>query len=192
MNRERLMSLPTSPIRRSDLAMSDEQARTLLRQGFSGQLATAGADQWPYVIPLLYVWKDERIFVHTSRAAGHFRASVEKNHRVCFLVNEPGTVYGYGRFQCDSSLSYRSVMAFGSLGEVDGPQHVAEFCDELMLKYGADEFNDRPRSVYPRLHDIAVYAIQVERLTGKEIQLPVAAARWPALDRTKSPHAQVR
>jgi uncharacterized protein len=38
--------------------------------------------------------------------------------------------------------------------------------------------------------DVTLYAITVERLTGKETALPALSERWPALDRTKSPEVQ--
>lgn len=183
------MSAPPSSIRRADLAMSNERARSMLSQGYAGRLATTGSDGWPYVVPLLYVWKDEVIYVHNSRASGHLRSNVDSNNRVCFLVDEPGTVYGYGRFECDSALSYTSVMAFGTISIVSSDAEKALFCDALMEKYGSGQ-TDRPKGFYPRLNEITVYAIQVERLTGKEIQLPPTSGQWPALDRTKSP--QVR
>lgn len=66
--------------------------------------------------------------------------------------------------------------------------HLAVSCDALMEKYAAD-VTGRPKGFYPRLYRITVYAIQVERLTGKEIKLPPASAQWPELDRTKSPNA---
>jgi nitroimidazol reductase NimA-like FMN-containing flavoprotein (pyridoxamine 5'-phosphate oxidase superfamily) len=178
-------------MRRADLAMTEERARAFLRQGYSGRLATVGPDQWPYVVPLLYVYRDDSIYVHNSRAPGHLRANVDHSGRACFLVDEPGTVYGYGRFECDSSLSYSSVMAFGNVTVVEGEHDKALFCDELMRKYGAG-MEGRPKQFYPRLDAISVYALRIERLTGKAIQLPAASARWPAMDRTKSPTAELR
>lgn len=183
------MSAPPKAIRRADLAMDEEQAHQALLGGYSGCLATVGADGWPYAVPLLYVWKAGVIYVHNSRAAGHLRTNVDGNDRVCFLVDEPGTVYAYGRFECDSALSYRSVMAFGTIRVVESEDEKAGFCDALMEKY-ASGVSDRLKGFYPRLDHITVYAIHVERLTGKEIQLPAASAQWPALDRTKSPQAQ--
>jgi nitroimidazol reductase NimA-like FMN-containing flavoprotein (pyridoxamine 5'-phosphate oxidase superfamily) len=106
-------------MRRADLAMTDERARAFLRQGYAGRLATVGADQWPYVVPLLYICRDDAIYVHNARGRGHLRANIDHNARACFVVDEPGTVYGYGRFECDSSLSYSSVMAFGSVSVVE-------------------------------------------------------------------------
>ena len=49
-------------IRRADRAMSEERARRVLAQGYSGRLATIGEDGFPYCIPLLYLWIDERRF----------------------------------------------------------------------------------------------------------------------------------
>jgi nitroimidazol reductase NimA-like FMN-containing flavoprotein (pyridoxamine 5'-phosphate oxidase superfamily) len=183
------MSAPPNSIRRADLAMNEERARLVLSQGYAGRIATVGADGWPYVVPLLYVWKPDVIYLHNSQAPGHLRANVENCNRVCFLVDEPGTVYAYGRFECDSALSYSSVMAFGTIRIVDDEDEKASFCEGLMEKY-ASGVSGRPKGFYPRLDHITVYAIQVERLTGKEIQLPPASAQWPVLDRTKSPSAQ--
>lgn len=182
------MSAPPKSLRRADLAMSEEQAHAALRHGYAGRLATVGPDGWPYVVPLLYVWKTGVIYVHNSSAPGHLRTNVENNSRVCFLVDEPGTVYAYGRFECDSALSCSSVMAFGAIRIVDSDDEKAGFCDALMEKYAAD-VSGRPKGFYPRLDHITVYAIQVERLTDKEIKPPPASAQWPELDRTKSPNA---
>ena len=45
-------------IRRADKQMSDERARETLARGYAGRLGTVGPDGWPYVVPLLYVWRD--------------------------------------------------------------------------------------------------------------------------------------
>jgi nitroimidazol reductase NimA-like FMN-containing flavoprotein (pyridoxamine 5'-phosphate oxidase superfamily) len=81
------------------------------------------------------------------------------------------------------------VIAFGTIRVVEDAEEKARFCSELMRKYG-DPSWQRPTAFFPRLDEITVYAIAIERLTGKETGLPVAAERWPALDRTKSPSAR--
>ncbi len=48
----------------------------------------------------------------------------------------------------------------------------------------------RPKGFFPRLDEVTVYAIAIERMTGKETALPPAQGRWPALDRTKRPDAR--
>jgi hypothetical protein len=59
-----------------------------------------------------------------------------------------------------------------------------------MEKYGRPDW-DRPKGFLPRLDHITVYAVAVERVTGKELALPAVPEQWPALDRTKSPNAKL-
>jgi uncharacterized protein len=175
-------------MRRADRVMADEHARQMLAAGFCGRLGTAGVDGWPYVVPLLYVWMDQQVYVHQSRTRGHLGENVQANPRVCFELDEPGDAFAYGRYECDTGLAYGSVIAFGTIHIVDEPEEKTRFCVELMRKYGDPDWQ-RPKEFFPRLGDITVYAITIDRLTGKQQALPEVSQRWPALDRTKSPNA---
>jgi uncharacterized protein len=62
------------------------------------------------------------------------------------------------------------------------------FFDALLAKYGTG-VPGRPKSFYPRLDAVTVYALSVERVTGKYCPLPPPAEQWPARDRTMSPNA---
>lgn len=182
------MSSPSIEMRRHDLAMPEARAREVLERGFSGRLGTSDPDGWPYVVPLLYVCEGNSVHIHTARAEGHLVSDLRHDPRVCFLVDEAGAVYGYGRYECDSSVSYTSVMVFGKATPVTAEEDKSLFCTRLMEKYGA-EVPGRPKNVFPRLEAICVYTIHIERITGKEIALPADEARWPKLDRTRSPGA---
>jgi len=183
------MSVPA--VRRADLVMDDAAARELLNSAYCGRLATVGEDGWPYCLPLLYVVTDDCVYLHNAAARGHLRRNIEHEARACFAIDEPGQVYGYGRYECDSSLSYRSVLVFGTVRVVEEEQEKRRFCTALMDKYGREieGGEDRPRDFFPRLEAIAVYALRIERISGKHIALPAAQAQWPQLDRTKSPGA---
>jgi uncharacterized protein len=182
------MSTPPK-VRRTDRVLEDEAARETLARGFCGRLATVGADGYPYCLPLLYVWMDGEVWVHNTRARGHLRTNVEHEARVCFEVDEPGEVFAYGRFECDSSVAYRSVVLFGRIRIVEETAAKQRFCEALMAKYANPDW-DRPKGFFPRLDDITVYAIAVERLTGKALALPTVPQQWPATDMTKSPNAK--
>ena len=175
-------------VRRMDKVMPEERARAALERGFCGRLATVGRDGWPYVVPLLYVWRDGDLWLHNTSAHGHLRDNVDFESRVCFEVGEPGEVFAYGRFECDTSVSYASVIAFGRIRIVDDRDLKIRFFEDLMRKY-SDAPLERPKGFFPRLDEVTVYAITVERITGKETALPARAEQWPARDRTKSPHA---
>jgi nitroimidazol reductase NimA-like FMN-containing flavoprotein (pyridoxamine 5'-phosphate oxidase superfamily) len=182
------MSAPPE-MRRTDKLMSEERALETLAKGYCGRVATVGADGYPYCVPLLYVWMDGAIYVHNTRAAGHLRANVDHNGRVCFEMDEPGEVFPYGRFECDTSVAFKSVIAFGTISVVEDDATKRRFFDALMAKYAKAD-GERPKQFYPRLDQVTLYAIAVERITGKETPLPATAQQWPALDRTKSPGAK--
>jgi nitroimidazol reductase NimA-like FMN-containing flavoprotein (pyridoxamine 5'-phosphate oxidase superfamily) len=182
------MSRPTD-IRRGDLVMEAAQTEALLQQGFCGRLATVGADGAPYCIPMLYVWMDGAVHLHGTGAKGHLRSNIEHEPRVCFAIDQPGQVFDYGRFECDSTVSYRSVVVVGRVRIVDDRAAKQRFFDALMAKYRTAA-TPRPKSFYPRLEQITLYVLDVERLTGKEIVLPDVSAQWPAVDRSKTPDAR--
>jgi uncharacterized protein len=173
----------------TDRVTSERRAREMLPRGFSGHLATVGEDGYPYCIPLLYLWVDGEVHVHTSSARGHFRANIEHEPRICFELDEPDQVFDYGRFECDSGLAYQSVILFGNIRVVDDRAAKQRFCEALMAKYGKPD-TTRPKGFFPRLDVITVYAISVERMTGKEMALPPFTEQWPAKDRTKTPNAR--
>jgi uncharacterized protein len=177
-------------MRRTDLAMSQERVIETLEHGYCGRLATVGADGFPYCVPLLYVWADDQVWLHTARARGHLRVNLDHEPRVCFVVDEPGEVFPYGRFECDTTVAYRSVTLFGRLGVVEDIAVKREFFTRLMAKYARPDW-DRKRNFLPRIELIDLVAIAPERMKGKEIALPPMAERWPAVDRTKTPHVRV-
>jgi uncharacterized protein len=175
-------------LRRADRMMPEDRARQFLARGFSGRLATIGEDGYPYCVPLLYVWMDDQVFVHTTSARGHLRSNVERCSRICFEVDEPEQVFDYGRFECDSGLAYSSVVLFGAIRIVEERAIKQRFCEMLMRKYGKPDTQVRPKGFFPRLDIITVYAIAIERITGKQQALPVQ--QWPAIDFTKTPDAR--
>jgi uncharacterized protein len=177
-------------LRRADRAMSDERVLETLARGYSGRLATVSEDGFPYCIPLLYLWMDGEVYVHSASERGHFRKNIERDKRVCFEVDEQDGVFDYGRFECDSGLAYRSVCVFGRIRIIDDKQVKQRFCEALMEKYGKPE-TKRPKGFFPRIDIITVYAIRIERMTGKETPLPPLSEQWPAKDRTKTPDASL-
>src|SRR3954452_20370947 len=160
-----IMSSPQ--LRRADRAMSDDRIRETLARGYSGHLTTVSEDGFPYCVPLLYLWTNGEVHLHTARARGHLRTNIERDQRVCFEVDEQDGVFDYGRFECDSGLAYRSVCLFGRIRIVVDAEVKQRFCEDLMAKYGKPD-TQRPKGFFPRIDAITVYAVAAERMTGKE------------------------
>lgn len=175
-------------VRRDDKLMADQAVARMIAEAYSCRIATVGPDGCPYVIPLLYVSKEGEIRFHTPCAGGHFRANIDHQPRVCFEIDEAGEIFAYGRFECDTSVAYRSVVAFGTVRIIEAAEEKAAFFDDLMTKYHA-RTDDRPQSFYPRLDAVTVYALEIDRVTGKHTPLPARQDQWPLSDNTKTPDA---
>ena len=180
--------MSTAAIRRADLVMPPDDVEALLQRAMVVRIGSVGTDGGPYVMPTLFVYAERTIHIHTTAALGHFRRNVAHEPRVCCEISEPGTVFPYGTFACDTTLSYASIIAFGALREIPVAVDKTRFFDRFMAKY-ADPAWRRPDGFYPRLDDTRVFGIELRQITGKLIALPALSQRWPMANRTKSPHA---
>lgn len=182
------MSQPAG-MRRDDLTLDDDGIERALERGFCGRLATVGADGAPYCTAMLYVRLEREIWMHGTKAEGQLRRNLDHEARACFLIDEPGTVFDYGRFECDSSVSYTSVMLSGRVRILDETAAKQRFFEALLAKYRR-QGAERPANYFPRLDLITLYVLKPERTTGKSIVLPAIEQQWPAVDRTKTPNAR--
>ncbi len=174
-------------LRRADKVMSEAETEQLLRAAFCGRTATVGADGFPYVVPNLFVWHERTVWLHTARSNGHFARNVDHADRACFEVDEAGEVFPYGHVECDTSVSYRSVVLFGRIRRVGAPVLARNFYTLFMQKYAPADSWGREKGSFPRLEATHVYAITPEVITGKIGVLPPLGSRWPAQNRTLSP-----
>ena len=170
-------------LRRADKTMSREEIDGFLAGAFCGRTATVGADGYPYVVPNLFVWRDGKIFLHTAVYAGHFIANVRHCDRVSFETDEPGQIYPYGHVECDTSVSYRSVVLFGKIRILEDEASKTGFYEAFLAKYAPPDTWGREKGSFPRLNSTVVYVITPEVVTGKEGKLPPIGDQWPNSNR---------
>jgi uncharacterized protein len=165
-------------VRRTDKVMTAEELKEFLARSFCGRTATVGRDGYPYVVPNLFVWMEERIFLHTARVPGHFLANVGFCDRVCFEVDAPGETFPYGPVECDTSIAYRSAVVFGRIGIENDPETRRRFFAAFMSKYAPPDSWGRAQGSFPRIDSTIVYSILPEVMTGKQTPLPSPGKRW--------------
>jgi uncharacterized protein len=165
-------------LRRSDKAMTLPAMSSFLAGAYCGRTATSGRDGFPYVVPNLFVWMEERIYLHTAKQSGHFLANVSFCDRVCFEVDAPGETFPYGPIECDTSIAFRSVVVFGRIRIIDDRSVKLRFFEAFMRKYAPPDSWGRPQGTFPRVDATIVYVIEPEAMTGKETPLPPEDKRW--------------
>jgi nitroimidazol reductase NimA-like FMN-containing flavoprotein (pyridoxamine 5'-phosphate oxidase superfamily) len=127
------------------------------------------------------------VHLHTAFHEGHFIANVRHSDRVSFEVDEPGEVFPYGHVECDTSVSYRSVIIFGRIRILEGEPQKRRFYEAFMEKYARADSWGRERGSFPRLSSTIVYAITPELTTGKRGTLPAVDDQWPSRNLSGSP-----
>jgi len=170
-------------LRRADKVMTQEEVDGFLTRAFCGRTATVGADGYPYVVPNLFVWREGKVHLHTAPYEGHFIANVRHSDRVSFEVDEPGVIFPYGHVECDTSVSYRSVIIFGRIRILGDEAEKTRFYETFLAKYAPPDSWNREKGSFPRLSSTIVYAITPEIVTGKEGKLPALADQWPNSNR---------
>ena len=150
-------------LRKKEKAMSQEEAKKFITSAYVGRLGSSSNDD-PYIVPLHYVYLNERIYFHCSKK-GRKVDYITKNPRVCFEVDE---MLGIKKAEkpCDHGTRYKSVIAFGKVRFVDKSREKLEILEKLMEKYAKG-------STYSPLNEemakrANVVEITVDKITGKQ------------------------
>ncbi len=104
------------------------QAVQILREENIGRLAMCAGD-YPYVIPLCYVYVRQCIYFHCG-PAGKKLEMIRENNRVCFQVDRISKILP-SDYPCKYSIDSRSVIAFGRVTEVEDDAEKLEALEAL-------------------------------------------------------------
>jgi nitroimidazol reductase NimA-like FMN-containing flavoprotein (pyridoxamine 5'-phosphate oxidase superfamily) len=166
-------------LRRSDRAMSEQDTVALLQRALVGRIGTVDADGTPYVVPLNFVYEDQRrrIHLHLAQQVGHLASNLGFSPKVCFEVDEPGQLFATGDAGCNTDQAYESVVCFGRAVVVSDEREKERIARLFFRKY-VDE-NMPGRSYDPELVFLATVefvTVEVAVVTGKRCPRPDAFA----------------
>lgn len=153
------------PMRRMKRAISDEDARGLLAGGRRAVLAVNGDDGYPFAFPIDYRFDADanKIYFHGAKA-GQKVDALRRSDKVCL------TVMGNERLEDGEWAPYvQSVVVFGRCRLVDDAAKTEAEVRRLALKYypSAEEVE---RELEKYLSAVQLYEIEIEHLTGKQVQ----------------------
>ena len=96
-------------MRRKRQQLSNEESVAILEKATAGTLALLGDGDYPYAVPISYVYHEGKLFFH-SALAGHKVDAIRKCEKASFCVIEQDDVQPkkYTTF-------FRSVIAFGRI-----------------------------------------------------------------------------
>ena len=148
-------------MKRTKQLLSEAETIEILQSCTSGVLAVTGDNDYPYAVPLSYVYKDGKLFFHFAKA-GYKIDSILKNNKVSFCVIKTDDVV-----QKTFTTHFRSVIAFGRARMLtdDGEKKYALEC--LVEKYSPDYIAEGQSEIVREWKLVNVAEVEIEHITGK-------------------------
>jgi nitroimidazol reductase NimA-like FMN-containing flavoprotein (pyridoxamine 5'-phosphate oxidase superfamily) len=148
-------------MRRGKQLLSMQDNEVVMNRCTNGVLACMGDEDYPYAVPLSYVYLDYKIYFHSAKA-GHKIEAITKNPKVSFsVVDEDKIVSG------EFTTYFRSVIAFGRARIVSGEEWQIAF-RALVEKYSGDQTEETKRKEIEGCTKAYIVSIDIEHITGKE------------------------
>lgn len=149
-------------MRRIKQLLSMEDTVTVMKRCTNGVLACLGDEEYPYAVPLSYVYFNDKIYFHSAKA-GHKIDAIIKNPKVSFTVVDEDTIVSE-----EYTTYFRSAIAFGKARIVEGEEWVEGF-KALVNKYSGDQPEEgKLKAMADGGAHAYLIAIDIEHITGKE------------------------
>jgi hypothetical protein len=148
-------------MRRSDRALTGDQAREILARAEHGVLATLGTGGWPYAVPVNHVVSGDTLYIHCA-PEGHKLENIAHEERVSFCA-----VAGVQVLPDLLSTVYESAIVFGRAAVVTDPLEKRRALELLAVRFCGAVTPAAEKAIATHDSRTAVLRIRIERITGK-------------------------
>ena len=148
-------------MRRIKQLLSMEDTIAVLDRCTNGVLACFGDEDYPYAVPISYVYYNDKIYFHSAKD-GHKIDSIKKNPKVSFTVIDEDKIVSK-----EYTTYFRSVIAFGKARIAEGDEWFDGF-KAIVEKYSGElpeEAKQKEINGCTRSH---IIVIDIDHITGKE------------------------
>jgi nitroimidazol reductase NimA-like FMN-containing flavoprotein (pyridoxamine 5'-phosphate oxidase superfamily) len=157
-------------MRRINQLLPEEDITAVLERCSSGVMACLGDDDYPYAVPVNYVYYKGKIYFHSAKS-GHKMDAISKHPKVSFVVTDQDTIVSE-----EYTSYFRSVIAFGRARITEGDEWFEAF-RALVEKYSGDmPENDKLKKIMECTR-ANIVAIDIDHVTGKEAKELVEAKK---------------
>jgi nitroimidazol reductase NimA-like FMN-containing flavoprotein (pyridoxamine 5'-phosphate oxidase superfamily) len=117
----------------------------------------------PYVVPITFGYDGSRIYLHTG-FLGRKIDYWETNSRVCVQFEDSVTVIPNKADPCKTGLTYRSVIGWGTIREIEDATRKGEALSQIMLHYGQGQYPFSAEAV----DSVRMWEIEIENIAAKK------------------------
>jgi len=148
-------------MRRFKQLLSTSDTLAVMNRCTNGVLACLGDEDYPYAIPVSYVYHNDKIYFHSAKV-GHKIDAITNHPKVSFAVVDEDTIVSE-----KYTTYFRSVIAFGKARIVEGDEWFDGY-QALVEKYSGDQPKEAKHKEIEGCTRATIVAIDVEHITGKE------------------------
>ena len=149
-------------MRRKRQQLSEVESIGILQKATAGTLALLGDNDYPYAVPISYVYHERKLYFH-SALAGHKVDAIRNCDKASFCVIDKDDVQPekYTTF-------FRSVIAFGRIHIIEDEQEKQETARLLGNRYNPDQEEALQKELEKGLARMVMIRFDMEHLTGKQ------------------------
>lgn len=149
-------------MRRKKQELNLVECENILNRGTSGVLAIQGHEEYPYAVPLSYVYEDSNIYFH-SALVGHKISSLKENEKVSFCIIDQDNIVPE-----KYTTYFRSVIVFGRVKFIEDESEKKEILQKLVRKYSTDFIEKGQLEINSQMNRTCILELNIEHMSGKE------------------------
>ena len=150
-------------MRRKKQVLSQKEVEDILHKGTSGVLALLGDNDYPYAVPISYVYDDGKVYFHSAKS-GHKIDAIQRTAKAsCCVIDEDLVVPE------EYTTYFRSVIAFGRIRIVEDDSEKRAAIEKLAIKYAPeDTAANRDYAISREWKPLCMLEMTIDHVTGKE------------------------
>ena len=149
-------------MRRKRQQLPEEDCLAILKKATAGTLALLGDNDYPYAVPISFVFGNNCLFFH-SAVTGHKIDAINKHDKASFCIIDKDDIHG------DEYTTYfRSVIAFGKIQIVSDASEKLYATKLLGRKYNPNQEEALQEEIEKAFSRMVIIRLDIEHLTGKE------------------------
>lgn len=149
-------------MRRKSQLLSVEETIEIFKNGTSGVLAVLGDEDYPYAVPISYVYCDSKIYFHGAKS-GHMLDAILKHEKASFCVIDKDNIV-----QAEYTNHFRSAIAFGKVRIIDSEDEKRSAIEKLAIRYAPNYEEGCLKKIEREFKILCIIELDIEHMTGKE------------------------
>ena len=149
-------------MRRKNQLLPKDRTIEILEKASSGTLALLGDNDYPYAVPISYVYSGGKIYFHSANS-GHKIDAIKKCNKASFCVIEQDKVVAK-----EYTTYFRSVIAFGKIRIIEDEEEKYNAIKILAEKYSGEYKEGIETEIKRFFNALTMIELDIEHITGKE------------------------